>query len=153
MSARPAERHAALCKEIAAHDHRYYVLDDPSITDQAYDALLRELRDVEAAHPELVSPDSPTQRVSGTPREGFRKVERAVKMYSLDNAYAAADVAAVLAALAKTSGNVGAAADLLGIPRRTLDRRIVTLGLREHLSATYPRAGRQPRRPQNRTGA
>ena len=61
---------------------------------------------------------------------------------------AAADVAAVLAALAKTSGNVGAAADLLGIPRRTLDRRIVTLGLREHLSATYPRAGRQPRKPQ-----
>lgn len=64
---------------------------------------------------------------------------------------AAADVAAVLAALAKTSGNVGRAAALLGIPRRTLDRRIVTLGLREHLSATYPRAGRQPRRPQNRT--
>jgi transcriptional regulator of acetoin/glycerol metabolism len=57
---------------------------------------------------------------------------------------AAADVAAVLATLAKTSGNVRAAAVLLGIPRRTLDRRIVSLGLREHLSATYPRAARQP---------
>jgi DNA ligase (NAD+) len=87
-----AARHAALCKEIAAHDHRYYVLDDPSITDFAYDALLRELRDLESLHPELVTESSPTQRVSGTPREGLRKVERAVRMYSLDNAYAAADV-------------------------------------------------------------
>lgn len=93
----PAERHAALCKEIAAHDHRYYVLDDPSISDFAYDALLRELRELEASHPELVGDHSPTQRVSGKPREGLRKVERAVKMYSLDNAYETADVRAFVA--------------------------------------------------------
>jgi DNA ligase (NAD+) len=92
-----ADRHATLCKEIAAHDHRYYVLDDPSITDFAYDALLRELRDLEAAHPELVTAHSPTQRVSGKPREGLRKVERPVKMYSLDNAYATEDVRAFVA--------------------------------------------------------
>jgi DNA ligase (NAD+) len=92
-----AARHAAICKEIAAHDHRYYVLDDPSISDFAYDALLRELRELEAAHPELVSDRSPTQRVSGTPREGLRKVERAVRMYSLDNAYATADIQAFVA--------------------------------------------------------
>ncbi len=97
MSGAAAARHAALCKEIAAHDHRYYVLDDPSITDFAYDALLRELRELEAAHPELVTERSPTQRVSGKPREGLRKVERAVRMYSLDNAYAAADVDAFVA--------------------------------------------------------
>ncbi len=60
---------------------------------------------------------------------------------------AAADTAAVLAALAKVGGNVGRAAAELGIPRRTFDRRIVALGLREHVSITYPRAGRQPRRP------
>lgn len=89
-----ASRHAALCKEIAAHDYRYYVLDDPSITDFAYDALLRELREIEAEHPTLVTERSPTQRVSGKPRDGLRKVERPVRMYSLDNAYATADVAA-----------------------------------------------------------
>jgi DNA ligase (NAD+) len=93
----PADRHAALCKEIAAHDHRYYVLDDPSITDFAYDALLRELRAIESEHPEFVSERSPSQRVSGKPREGLRKVERAVKMYSLDNAYATPDVQAFVA--------------------------------------------------------
>ncbi len=93
----PAHRHAALCKEIAAHDYRYYVLDDPSISDFAYDALLRELREIEADHPVLVSEHSPSQRVSGKPREGLRKVERAVKMYSLDNAYATADIDAFVA--------------------------------------------------------
>lgn len=91
-----AERHAALCKEVTAHDHRYYVLDDPSITDFEYDALMRELRVLEAAHPELVTAHSPTQRVSGKPREGLRKVERPVKMYSLDNAYATEDVRAFI---------------------------------------------------------
>lgn len=59
---------------------------------------------------------------------------------------AAADVAAILAALRKTSGNVGAAAKLLGIPRRTLDKRITRLGLRAELKAAYPRSVRQPRR-------
>jgi transcriptional regulator of acetoin/glycerol metabolism len=59
---------------------------------------------------------------------------------------AAADVAAVLAALRQTDGNVRAAAELLGIPRRTLDRRIVALGLREYVSAAYPRSARQPRK-------
>lgn len=94
MTTGAAERHVALCREIAAHDYRYYVLDDPSVSDVTYDALMRELRVVEAAQPSLVSSDSPTQRVSGAPREGLRKVVRAAKMYSLDNAYATADVSA-----------------------------------------------------------
>jgi DNA ligase (NAD+) len=83
----PRERHSELLRDIAAHDYRYYVLDDPVITDAEYDALLRELRAIEDAHPELVTPDSPTQRVSGAPREGVVKVKHAVRMFSLDNAY------------------------------------------------------------------
>lgn len=63
---------------------------------------------------------------------------------------AAADTAAILAALRRTNGNVGAAADLLGIPRRTLDKRIVKLGLREELSAAYPRSVRQSKRKPQR---
>jgi DNA ligase (NAD+) len=56
------------------HEHLYYVLDQPEISDAEYDALMRQLRELEAAHPELVTPDSPTQRVGGKPREGFVKV-------------------------------------------------------------------------------
>jgi DNA ligase (NAD+) len=82
-----AERHAKLCAQIAEHDHRYYVLDAPTISDAAYDAIFRELRDLEAAHPELVTPASPTQRVGGKPREGVSKIEHEHPMYSLDNAY------------------------------------------------------------------
>ncbi|MBX3247200.1 MAG: NAD-dependent DNA ligase LigA [Myxococcales bacterium] len=88
----PAERHRALCDEIARHAHAYYVLDLPTVSDAEYDALYRELLALEEAHPELVTPSSPSQRVGAAPREGFRKVERAVRMYSLDNAYSADDL-------------------------------------------------------------
>lgn len=81
-------RHAALVAEINEHDHRYYVLDAPSIEDRDYDRLFRELRALEAEHPELCSPSSPTQRVGAAPRDGFVKVEHTQRMYSLDNAYA-----------------------------------------------------------------
>ena len=68
------------------HERLYYVLDQPTITDAEYDALMRELRDLETAHPELLTPDSPTQRVGGKPREGFVKVAHSSPMLSLDNA-------------------------------------------------------------------
>jgi DNA ligase (NAD+) len=68
------------------HEHLYYVLDQPEMTDAEYDALMRELRDLEAQHPELLTPDSPTQRVGGKPREGFVKVAHSSPMLSLDNA-------------------------------------------------------------------
>ena len=68
------------------HEHLYYVLDQPELTDAEYDALMRELRDLEAQHPELLTPDSPTQRVGGKPREGFVKVAHSSPMLSLDNA-------------------------------------------------------------------
>lgn len=88
----PAERHRFLCDEIARHAHAYYVLDLPSVSDAEYDALYNELLALETAHPELVTPTSPSQRVGAAPREGFRKVERATRMYSLDNAYTEDDL-------------------------------------------------------------
>jgi DNA ligase (NAD+) len=88
----PAERHAELCREIQAHAHRYYVLDDPTVSDAAYDALYRELVALEAKHPELVGPDSPTQRVGGQPRGDLQKYERPIRMFSLDNVYGEQDL-------------------------------------------------------------
>jgi DNA ligase (NAD+) len=87
-----AARAAQLRAEIAQHDYRYYVLDDPLLADADYDRLMQELRALEAAHPELVSPDSPTQRVAGTPRAGFGAVVHQVPMLSLDNAFSEEDV-------------------------------------------------------------
>jgi DNA ligase (NAD+) len=87
-----AERHHELCREIQAHAHRYYVLDDPTVSDAEYDALYRELRALEAKHPELVTPDSPTQRVGAEPRSELQKFERPIAMYSLDNVYSEGDV-------------------------------------------------------------
>src|ERR1700735_3022837 len=80
-------RHAELVRAIESHNYRYYVMDDPSVTDAEYDALMRELGELEASDPSLVSPRSPTQRVSGEPRAGATKVKHAVRMFSLDNAY------------------------------------------------------------------
>src|SRR5271170_607753 len=85
---------AAIKKEIEGlreklrhHEHRYYVLDDPEISDAAYDKLMQKLQALEAAHPALITPDSPTVRVGGTPREGFQTVRHARAMLSLDNAF------------------------------------------------------------------
>jgi DNA ligase (NAD+) len=83
-AARRAER---LRREIEENDHRYYVLGEPVISDQAYDALLRELRDLEAEHPEIQTPDSPTRRVAHGLLSGFPTVRHDVPMLSLDNTY------------------------------------------------------------------
>src|SRR5262249_28413549 len=66
------------------HNYRYYILDDPEIPDAAWDALFDELLGIEEAHPELVRPDSPTQRVGAPPAEGFRKVQHLLPMGSLE---------------------------------------------------------------------
>ncbi|MFL6450627.1 MAG: NAD-dependent DNA ligase LigA [Bryobacteraceae bacterium] len=81
-----AEHAEHLRKQLEHHEYRYYVLDDPEISDAEYDMLMRELRDLEEAHPELRTPDSVTQRVGGKPREGFVKVPHSSPMLSLDNA-------------------------------------------------------------------
>jgi len=78
--------------QIRHHDYRYYVLDDPEISDARYDALLCELRELEAAHPALVVPDSPTQRVAGAPAAEFGEVVHAVPMLSIDNAFSEQDL-------------------------------------------------------------
>lgn len=87
----PAARVAELRRQIAHHDHRYYALDDPEISDAAYDELMQELLALEAAHPELLSPDSPTQRVSGAPLAAFRPLRHARAMLSLSNAFTGED--------------------------------------------------------------
>lgn len=75
-----------LREEIERHEHLYYVLDNPEITDAEYDKLLRELQKLEETHPQYLTPDSPTQRVGGKAREGLQKVEHSSPMLSLDNA-------------------------------------------------------------------
>src|SRR5687767_13108562 len=82
--AKAALRIDQLRAEIRRHDHLYYVLARPTIADEAYDALLRELGALEEAHPDLVTPDSPTQRVAGTPAAELAKVEHVAPMLSLD---------------------------------------------------------------------
>ena len=82
-----------LRSEIAEHDRRYYLEAAPSISDQEYDSLYRELADLEAEFPELVSVDSPTQRVGGAPLEGFRQITHRTPMLSLDNTYSEEEVA------------------------------------------------------------
>ena len=88
------ERVARLRKEIERHNHRYYVLDDPLIADEAFDRLFRELQQLEAEHPELVTVDSPTQRVGGEPLAAFSSATHAQPMLSLNNAFAADEVEA-----------------------------------------------------------
>ena len=80
-----AKRIDELREELRHHEYQYYVLDSPEISDAEYDASMRELRMLEARHPELVTPDSPSQRVGGKPKEGFAKVEHSRPMLSLDN--------------------------------------------------------------------
>lgn len=87
-----AARIEKLRDEIRYHAYRYFVLDDPVISDAAYDALMRELQRLEAEHPELVTPDSPTQRVGAPPLDRFEKVEHPQPMLSLDNAFNAEEV-------------------------------------------------------------
>ena len=82
----PAARIAALRREIEHHSYQYYALDNPTISDGAFDSLMADLRALEAAHPELVTPDSPTQRVGGYVGEQFAPVVHEQRMYSLDNA-------------------------------------------------------------------
>jgi len=77
----------ALRDRIRHHEYRYYVLDDPEISDFDFDKLVEQLKQLEAEHPELITPDSPTQRVGGKPREGVVKVQHSSPMLSLDNTY------------------------------------------------------------------
>ncbi|MDX2064379.1 MAG: NAD-dependent DNA ligase LigA [Fimbriimonadaceae bacterium] len=90
----PSARAAALRSILERHAYRYYVLDDPEISDSEYDALFRELQSIEAAHPELRTPDSPTLRIGAPPRDGFSTANHRTPMLSLDNAFGEAELRA-----------------------------------------------------------
>lgn len=111
----PQQEIARLREEIARHDHAYYVEASPVISDREYDKLFQRLKDLEAAHPELITPDSPTQRVSEKPLEGFAHVTHAVPMMSIDNTYNEAQLREWDARVAK--GLDGAAYDYLVDPK------------------------------------
>ncbi|MGQ9825229.1 MAG: DNA ligase LigA-related protein, partial [Desulfotomaculales bacterium] len=89
---RARKRAEELRREIAYHDYRYHVLDAPEISDAQYDRLVRELQALEKEHPELITPDSPTQRIGGKPREGFVAVRHRTPMLSLANAFGENDL-------------------------------------------------------------
>src|SRR4051812_35722353 len=94
MSKAASTEIAALRSELRRHEHLYYVLDSPEISDAEYDVLMRHLQKLETEHPDLITGDSPTQRVGGKPREGFVKVTHPAPMLSLDNALNEADLRA-----------------------------------------------------------
>jgi DNA ligase (NAD+) len=111
----PKSRAVALRDLIRHHEERYYVHDAPDISDAEFDALVNELKAIEHEHPELVTPDSPTQRVGGRPVEGFETVEHAQPMLSLDNAYNEGELRAFDERVRKGLGNdepVGYVAEL-----------------------------------------
>ena len=92
MPAEPKRRAAELREQLADHAHRYYVLDDPTLSDADYDRLYRELEALEAEHPELVTPDSPTQRVGAAPSEAFDPITHRQPMQSLGNAFSSDEI-------------------------------------------------------------
>lgn len=100
----PATRIAELRERIRHHEERYYVHDAPEISDAEFDALMRELLALEAAHPSLIDPDSPTQRVGGRPAEGFPTVAHLEPMLSLENAYSADELREFHARLCRALG-------------------------------------------------
>ena len=87
-----AQRIARLRDEINQHDHRYYVLNEPAVPDAEYDRLMKELRELEAAHPEMVTADSPTQRVSGAAAAEFAEARHEIPMLSLNNGFSEEDL-------------------------------------------------------------
>jgi DNA ligase (NAD+) len=100
----PSRRAADLRRQIAVNDHRYYVLDEPGISDSEYDRLMRELREIEAAQPDLVTPDSPTQRVGGNAAREFSEVRHQLPMLSLGNAFSEQDAADFVRRIVEVTG-------------------------------------------------
>jgi len=104
MTTSPEDRAAELREALRYHSHRYHVLDEPEISDAEYDTLLRELIALEEADPDLVTPDSPTQRIGATPSDAFSPVAHLTRMFSLDNADSVGDLEAWEARLVRQLG-------------------------------------------------
>ena len=130
MTEAAAARAAELRAQIAQHDYHYYVLDEPLIPDAEYDRLMQELRALEGAHPELITPDSPTQRVSGTPNATFGEVVHKVPMLSLDNAFTEEDLQAFDRRIHE---RLGVAGELDYVAEPKLDGLAVTVIYRDGL--------------------
>jgi DNA ligase (NAD+) len=120
----PVRRAETLREQIRYHNYRYYVLDEPVISDAEYDALMRELHELETAYPELVTPDSPTQRVGAPPSEQFAKVQHVVPMLSLANAF---DEAGMRAWYDRTLRLLGSDAQVAFVVEPKIDGLAVTL--------------------------
>lgn len=105
----PAAEAAALRQRIEEANYRYYVLDDPAISDAEFDQLLRALQALESAHPELITPDSPTQRVGATPSDAFAAVQHRVPMLSLNNAFSDQEVAEFVRRIEERTGEANPA--------------------------------------------
>jgi DNA ligase (NAD+) len=128
VPAAAAARAAELRAELAQHDYRYYILNDPAVSDAEYDRLMNELRALEAVHPQLVTADSPTQRVSGTPAAEFREVVHRVPMLSLDNVFTESDLEAFDRRIHE---RLGLAGDLDYVAEPKLDGLAVTVIYRD----------------------
>src|SRR5688572_11548263 len=109
----PADRIDELRRQIRYHDERYYVLNDPELADAEFDALMHELERLEAEHPDLVSAESPTQRVGGRVAAGFATVEHAEPMLSLDNAYSEEELRAFDERVRRGLAAAGAAVEVV----------------------------------------
>ena len=107
MAQTAEKRTEDLRREINTHNHSYYVLDDSIISDAEYDRLLQELRALESEYPELLTPDSPTQRVGGAPAEGFIEVQHSAPMLSLANAFNREDLENWLRRIKNLVGDAG----------------------------------------------
>jgi len=95
------QRYDELKREIHFHNYRYHVMDNPVISDYEYDQLLVEIREIEAQHPDWVTPDSPTQRAGAAPADGFVKVQHSGPILSLGNAYSPEEIHAWIERIAK----------------------------------------------------
>ena len=104
VDAAARHRHAELSAEVTEANHRYYVLDSPTLSDAEYDAAMRELRDLEERYPELRTPDSPTQRVGGAVSTEFTPVDHLERLLSLDNAFSAEELDAWAARAQRLGG-------------------------------------------------
>ena len=148
----PEERLRELREAIRHHEERYYIHNDPEISDEEFDRLLHELERLEAEHPDLVTTDSPTQRVAGRPVDGFETVEHLVPMLSLDNAYNDERTAGVRRARAegrrarRRAGRVRRGAEDRR-PEHRADLRGRPPGARRDARRRHARRGRDRERP------
>jgi len=116
QSLSPTQQLAQLREQIQQYDYQYYVLDNPSVPDAEYDRLFTQLKELENQYPELITPDSPSQRVSGKPMDGFQQIRHSVPMLSLGNAFSEVDMQAFVQRIERTFASDQTQNDLFAQP-------------------------------------